>query len=367
METPLLNLKRQYQQLRPELEKALAAVFESQRFIRGPELKELESAVADYHGIAHAVGVASGTDALLLLLEALDLKPGDEVITTPFTFVATAETILRAGATPVFVDIDPATFNLDPNRLEAARTEKTRGVVPVHLFGLAADLDPILAWAEKNRLWFMEDCAQAFGAAYRGRKVGTFGVGGAFSFFPSKNLGGFGDGGLVTTADSRRAETVRILSEHGGRDKYNVVMLGHNSRLDTLQAAVLLVKLRYLDEWNRNRRRLAAGYNRRLAGVGDLRLPAEPEGSYHTYNQYTVRTGQRDRLQKFLAERKVGTAIYYPFALHQQELFRKTARIAGSLEQSEATSREVLSLPIDPLLTEAEQDYVIEQVKEFFG
>ncbi|HNS49231.1 MAG TPA: DegT/DnrJ/EryC1/StrS family aminotransferase, partial [bacterium] len=238
METPLLNLKRQYQQLRPELEKALAAVFESQRFIRGPELKELESAVADYHGIAHAVGVASGTDALLLLLEALDLKPGDEVITTPFTFVATAETILRAGATPVFVDIDPATFNLDPNRLEAARTEKTRGVVPVHLFGLAADLDPILAWAEKHRLWVMEDCAQAFGAAYRGRKVGTFGVGGAFSFFPSKNLGGFGDGGLVTTADSRRAETVRILSEHGGRDKYNVVMLGHNSRLDTLQAAV---------------------------------------------------------------------------------------------------------------------------------
>ena len=366
MQIPILNLRRQYEAARKEIDEILSEVLESQRFIRGPQVKQLEKEVADYLGVDFAIGVASGTDALLLTLEALELKSGDEVITTPFTFVATAETIRRAGAVPVFVDIEPETFNVDPEKIKPALSKKTKGILPVHLFGLSANLQPILEIAGECNLWVLEDCAQAFGARYENRKVGSFGIAGAFSFFPSKNLGGFGDAGLVSTSDPKIAETVQILSEHGGRDKYNVTLLGHNSRLDTIQAAVLLAKLKYVDNWNENRRRLATKYRKQLNGVGDLTLPEEPTGYYHTYNQFTVRTKKREELQKFLSQNQIGTATYYPFPLHRQELFKSTTRIAGGLKETERAAAEVLSIPIDPLLTPEEQNYVIKKIKEFY-
>ena len=366
MQVPILNLKRHYLAAKEEIDAGLAEILESQRFIRGPQVKILEDEVAKYTGSEFAIGLASGTDALLLSLEALDLKPGDEVITTAFTFVASAETILHTGAVPVFVDIDPDTFNLNPDKIRPALTRNTKGILPVHLFGLPADMSPILKIAQENGLWVLEDCAQAFGSAYQGKKVGGFGKAAAFSFFPSKNLGGFGDGGMVTTSERQLAETVRILSEHGGKDKYNATMLGHNSRLDTLQAAILLAKLKYVDTWNENRHRIALTYQKDLSGIGDLLLPAEPSGYYHTFNQFTIRTKKRDQMQKFLQDNGIGTAIYYPYPLHQQELFRRTSRVSNTLTETETVSKEVISLPIDPLLTGEEQGYVITKIKEFY-
>ncbi|MFH0797066.1 MAG: DegT/DnrJ/EryC1/StrS family aminotransferase [Candidatus Omnitrophota bacterium] len=366
MQVLILNLKRHYLAAKAEIDAGLAEILESQRFIRGPQVKTLEDEVARYTGSEFAIGVASGTDALLLSLEALDLKPGDEVITTAFTFVATAETILHTGAVPVFIDIDPASFNLNPDKIKTALTRNTKGILPVHLFGLSADMSPILEIAQENGLWVLEDCAQAFGSAYQGKKVGGFGKSSAFSFFPSKNLGGFGDGGMVTTSDPQLAETVRTLSEHGGKNKYNVTMLGHNSRLDTLQAAILLAKLKYVDTWNENRRRIANIYQKELTGIPDLLLPAEPSGYYHTFNQFTIRTQKRDQMQKFLQDNGIGTAIYYPYPLHQQELFRRTSRVSNTLTETERAAKEVISLPIDPLLTGEEQDYVITKIKEFY-
>ncbi len=361
-----MNLKRQYKAIKKEIDQSLSAVLKSQQFIRGPQVTQLEKEVANYLGVEFAIGVASGTDALLLSLEALQLKPGDEVITTAFTFVATAEVILRTGATPVFVDIDPQTFNINPQKIKPALTKRTKGILLVHLFGLPATLQPILEIAESYGLWVIEDCAQAFGAEYKNYQVGKFGIAGAFSFFPSKNLGGFGDGGLVSTSNPKVAETVRMLSEHGGKDKYNVTLLGHNSRLDTIQAAVLLAKLKYVNQWIKNRRRLAATYQEQLKGIGDLILPEEPPGHYHTYNQFTIRTKQRDQLQRFLTENRIGTAIYYPCPLHHQKVFQNISRICGSLVETERAAGEVLSLPIDPLLTPEEQDYVIQKIKEFY-
>ena len=366
MQIPILNLKRHYQAIKTEIDAGLAEILESQRFIRGPQVKTLEDAIARYTGVQFAVAVNSGTDALLLALEALNLKKDDEVITTSFTFVATAETILRAGAKPVFIDIDPATFNLDPAKIKPALSPKTRGILPVHLFGLAADLSAISAVARDNGLWVLEDCAQAFGADYRNKKVGSFGLAGALSFFPSKNLGGFGDGGMIVTSDQKVAETARILSEHGGKDKYNVTMLGHNSRLDTIQAAVLLAKLKHLDEWNEKRRRNAGRYRTGLNNTGDLILPAEPLDCRHTYNQFTVRSKRRGELQNFLKEKEIGTMVYYPYPLHRQTLFQQTARVSRDLTETEKAAAEVLSLPIDPLMTEEEQNYVISTIKEFY-
>lgn len=367
MQVPVLNLKRHYLSIKGEIDAAVTAVLDSQRFIRGPQVAELEQAVATAQGSSHAVAVASGTDALLLSLEALGLGPGDEVVTTPFTFTATAEAILRAGATPVFADIDPGTFNLSPAAVEKAVTKKTRGLLPVHLFGLAADLGPLMETAARHRLWVLEDCAQAQGAAWGDKPVGGIGAAGAFSFFPSKNLGGFGDGGMVTTSDPSLAETVRVLSEHGGKDKYNVTMLGHNSRLDTIQAAVLLAKLKKLDEWNAARARIARRYRDELDGLEGLVLPVEPAGFRHAWNQFTVRSPRRDQLKDFLAGKGIGTAVYYPYPLHGQALFRERARAGGPLAEAERAAAEVLSLPVDPLMTGEEQGHVIKSIREFQG
>ncbi len=367
MNVPILNLKRHYESLKPEIDSAITEVIASQQFIRGPQVTELERAIAAYIKTEFAVAVASGTDALLLSLRAMGIGAGDEVITPAFTFVATAETILRTGACPVFVDIDPQTFNLDPQKTSAAITGRTRCIIPVHLFGLAADLAPIVKMAGEHNIRVLEDCAQSFGAEYHRQKVGRLGNAGAFSFFPSKNLGGFGDGGMVTTGNAKLAETIQILSEHGGKDKYNITLLGYNSRLDTLQAAVLLAKLKRVDEWNEKRRAVAATYRQALAGTGDLVLPEEPPGYYHTYNQFTVKTGSRDRLQKYLQAQGVGTAVYYPVPLHHQQAFQQKTRVAdGGLPESEKAAREVISLPVDPFLTSEELDYVITTIKDFY-
>lgn len=364
MKIPIINLKRQYQAFKPYIDDAIREVVDSQNFILGPWVKKLEEKVASYIGVSYGIGVASGTDALLLSLKSAGVRPGDEVITTPFTFVATASTIALAGATPVFVDINPKTFNMDPDKVREAITERTKGLAVVHLYGLSADMAELLDIADSHGLFIIEDGAQAFGGTYKGNKLGSFGLSGAFSFFPSKNLGGFGDGGMVVTSREDIAEKVRMLRQHGGKDKYNAELLGHNSRLDSLQASVLLAKLEYVDQWNRNRRTIASLYNEGLKGINNLSIPYEPPEAHHVYYQYTLRTPKRNALKKFLEERGIETRIYYPYPLHRQELFKSLGRVYGSLEEVEKASNEILSLPMDPLQTEEETKKVIQSIKE---
>lgn len=369
MKVPLLDLKRQYAHMKADLDAAIARVLEHQQWILGPEVAEFEAAMARYLGVAHAVGVASGTDALVLALRALALQRkgkeffdrDDEIITTPFTFVATADAILHAGATPVFADIDPATFNIDPQRVEAAVTSKTVGIIPVHLYGQPCEMERILDTARRHGLFVLEDVAQALGAEYKGKKTGSLGDVAAFSFFPSKNLAAFGDAGLVATADDGLAELVRRLRKHGGKDKYNVDVLGYNSRLDTLQAAILLARLPYLDDFNRRRRALAARYSEALTGHPFITPPAESPGSTHVYHQYTVRVdgGRRDALQRHLKENGIDSAVYYPVPLHQMRLLFSRCRYATPLDHAGSTVDEVLSLPMEPLHTESEIECII--------
>jgi len=340
----------------------------SQYFINGPEVKQLEAAVAEYSGCAAAVGVSSGTDALLCSLMTLGVGCGDEVITTPYTFFATAGSIWRTGAKPVFVDIEPDTFNIDPAKIEAAVTDKTKAIMPVHLFGQVADMDAIMAIADKHKLLVIEDAAQAIGASYNSRKAGSIGTVGCFSFFPSKNLGGFGDGGMVSTNDDKTAELVRMLIKHGGKDKYNVDHIGYNARLDTLQAAVLLVKFRYLDEFNAKRREIAGAYIRGLSGVKELVLPLEILGADHVYHQFTVRVtdSKRDILQKALKEVGISTMVYYPVPLHKMKVFDGTCEVYGDLSNSLTASKEVLSLPVEPLQTEGDTTYILEHLNKLW-
>ena len=365
MNVPILNLKRQYESIKGELTDAMNTVLEAQNFILGAQVKELEEDIASYTGAKHAIGVGSGTDALLLAMKAAGISPGDEVITTPFTFVATADTILLAGATPVFVDIDPGTFNMDTRLVREAVTTKTRAIVPVHLYGQSVDMDEIEDIAREHKLKVIEDVAQAIGGKWNGRGLGSIGPAGCLSFFPSKNLGCFGDGGMIVTNDDKVAETAGMLRKHGGRDKYNVDILGHNSRLDTLQAAVLIAKLKHLDEWNAKRQRLARAYNDAFADVDGVTTPIKDDRAEHIYHQYTIRTTKRDELQAYLKTEGVGSMVYYPVALHKQKLFTSTARIHGNLKEAERATAEVLSLPIDPLQSEEETAYVIDKVKGF--
>ncbi len=366
---PLLDLKAQFACIKGEVLPALMEVVENQHFIMGDAVVRLETAIADYTGSESAIACASGTDALLLSLKTLDLTPGDEVITTPFTFFATAGAIHNAGGTPVFVDIDPATFNMAPEMVAGAITAKTRAIVIVHLFGQMAPMAPLLALAEEHGLAVIEDAAQAIGARQlvggTWRQAGTLGTTGAFSFFPSKNLGGWGDGGMIVTDDGARADRLRKLRTHGGAKQYHHDEIGTNSRLDTLQAAVLLAKLRFLDRWNAARRERAARYEAGLARTEDIVTPLTAGDNEHIFHQYTIRAKRRDDLKAFLVKQQIGCAVYYPVPLHRQPCFADLGYRAGSLPESERASSEVLSLPIYPELSEDQQARVIAAIQEF--
>jgi dTDP-4-amino-4,6-dideoxygalactose transaminase len=364
---PFLDLKAQFEGIRNEVMDAVAKTMESQRFILGPEVEQLEAEIAAYVGSRFAIACASGSDALLLALMALGVGPGHEVITTPFTFVATVGSIARLGATPVFVDIDPGTYNLDSRQLARAVTPRTRAVIPVHLYGLAADMHGILQIANKHRIAVIEDAAQALGAICEHIKVGNIGAIGCFSFFPSKNLGGAGDGGMMTTNDPELADRLRLLRVHGSRRKYRCEILGVNSRLDALQAAILRVKLRHLESWAERRRQNAERYRSLITSFGlDYRVisPIEPEGMRHVYNQFVIRVLERDELRQHLLDAGVPTEIYYPEPLHLQPAF---AHLGGKFPHSETASHEVLALPIYPELTEAQQRAVVAAIAQFYG
>lgn len=393
MEVPLLDLRAQFAAIEGEVRAAIDRVLETQRFILGPEVEALEAEVAEYCGCAFGIGVSSGTDALLAALMSIGVGPGHEVVTTPYTFFASAGSVARLGARPVFVDIDPRTFNIDPSSIEAVLTERTRAIVPVHLFGQMADMGPILDVARRNGLFVIEDAAQAIGAEDRGHRAGSLGHLGCFSFFPSKNLGGVGDGGLVTTNDAKLAERLRLFRNHGFQPKYHNKVVGGNFRLDALQAAVLRVKLRYLDGWTEARRANASTYRRLFREAqmtadsaalncmsqgcrrrGDcnleqggplVELPWEAPGKRHIYNQFVIRVRNRDGLVSHLKSKRIGCEIYYPVPMHLQECFRHLGHEKGDFPASECAASCSLSLPVYPELSQAMLETVVGSVREF--
>lgn len=368
---PLVDLKAQYNSIKEEIDAAISKVIERADFILGAELEALEEELAKYLGVKYSVGVASGTEALELALLACGVGPGDEVITTPFTFIATAEAIVKCGATPVFSDIDPRTFNLDPAQIEAKITDKTKAILPVHLYGQPADMEPILKLSKQYNLKVIEDCAQSLGAEYGGRKVGSLGDAGCFSFFPSKILGAYGDGGMVATNSAEVAEKVRMLRNHGSRERYYHLIHGYNSRLDNLQAAVLRVKLKYVDSWIQKRQQAAEAYARHLENAEEVALPLTAPDRTHVYNYYTIRLKsspeKRDKLREYLTRRGIATSVYYPLSLHLQEVYRYLGYEKGDFPASERAQEEVLSLPIYPELTEEQISVVALAVKEFLS
>ncbi len=383
MRVPLLDLKAQYASIRDEVRAAVDQVLESQQFILGPEVSALEKAVADYVEARHAIGVSSGTDALLATLMALGVGPADQVITTPYSFFATAGVIARLNAVPVFVDIDPASYNMSPECLEKvwgdldrADRERVKTIIPVHLFGQCADMAPILDLARRIKVPVIEDAAQAIGTSYRdGRSAGTLGAMGCLSFFPSKNLGGIGDGGMVITNDDELGERLRLLRNHGAKPKYYHRIVGGNFRLDTIQAAVLRVKLKYLDGWTRGRQERAAGYRTLFAqsGLLDGRAVTLPEvvdssaGTHaHIYNQFVIRAPRRDALREFLTAQGIGTEIYYPVPFHLQECFQSLGYREGDFPEAERAARETLALPVYPELTPEQQSYVVDRIGTFY-
>ena len=361
MNIPMINLGLEIASLRTELDQALAGVLDGGAFVLGPGVRALEEELAAWLGVRHAIGVASGTDALHIALRAAGVGPGDEVITSPFTFIATAEAIAYTGAVPVFADIHAATFNLDPDAVAAAVTPRTAAILPVHLFGLPADMAPLQDLAARRGLTLIEDAAQAIGATVEGKKVGSLGALGCFSFYPTKNLGALGDGGLVSTDDDALAARVRALREHGHQGGYRHAVIGFNSRLDALQAAALRVKLPHLHAWNQRRRDNAARYAEGLAGTG-LTLPVEPAGRRHVFHQYTVRCPDRDRLAAALRAQGIGCNVYYPVGLHQQESMRYLGE-PPHLPATQAACREVLSLPVHPWLTVDEINRICDVVR----
>jgi dTDP-4-amino-4,6-dideoxygalactose transaminase len=366
---PLVDLKAQYRSIKPEVDAAIQRVMDSQHFILGPEVESFEKEVADYCGTRFAIACASGSDALLLVLMALEAGPGDEVVTSPFTFVATAGAIARLGARPVFVDIDPGTYNLDTAKLEAAITSRTKAIIPVHLFGMAAEMDAIMKIANQRGIPVIEDAAQAIGATYDGKPAGSIGLCGCFSFFPSKNLGGAGDGGMITTNDAALADKLRVLHLHGGHTKYEYELMGMNSRLDALQAAILRVKLRHLDSWSDGRRRNAARYDELFTRLGlnrEIRLPQIQNRCTHIYNQYVIRVSCRNELKTFLRDCGVPSEIYYPLPLHLQQAFAYLGYKTGDFPESEAASEEVLALPVFPEMAEDQQNLVVDSIAAFY-
>jgi dTDP-4-amino-4,6-dideoxygalactose transaminase len=377
MKVPLLDLKAQYLTIKEEIRSAIDEVLESQIFILGPKVEEFEKSIAAYSQAKYGVGVSSGTDALLVSLMAIDIQPGDEVITTSFTFFATAGAVARLKARPVFVDIDPITFNIDSAKIESAITKKTKAIIPVHLFGQCADMDPIMAIANTHGLYVIEDAAQSIGAEYKGRRAGSIGHLGVFSFFPSKNLGGFGDGGMVVMNDEKFFEKVKTLRAHGSHPKYYHKIVGGNFRLDSLQAAILSVKLRYLDDWSHSRQKNADSYDQVFKMTGliqkELALPPravyrdQGDKNYHIYNQYTIRTKKRNELQAHLKSAAIGSEIYYPLPLHLQECFKELGYRRGDLPVSEEAVESVLSIPIYPELTAEQKEYIIATIVSFYA
>lgn len=365
MKIPSLDLQRQYKTIQDEIHKAVAEVIDSQSFVLGPFVESFEHSIAQHCRTKHAIGVSSGTDAILLALMAGNVKHGDEVITTPFTFFATAGSIARLGAAPVFVDIDPATYNIDVSKIASAVNKKTKAILPVHLYGQCADMDAIMKIARDNGLMVIEDAAQSIGAVYKGRNAGTLGNIGCFSFYPTKNLGGYGDGGLVTTDDDELAGLMKILRVHGSEPKYYHSFIGINGRLDALQAAILSVKLKYLNGWSERRRQVASYYSGHLSG-SPVRLPKIESYNTHIFHQYVIATPQRDELMRYLRQEGIETAIYYPVSLHLQKCFGYLGYTEGDLPESEKASRETVALPIFPEITTKEQDYVIGHVRKFF-
>jgi dTDP-4-amino-4,6-dideoxygalactose transaminase len=383
---PLLDLKAQYDAIRPEVERAIREVMESQHFILGPHVTACEAAIAAYCGAPHAIGMSSGTDALLACLMAEGIGPGDEVITTPYTFFATAGTIARTGARPVFVDIDPVTYNIDADAIGAAVTSRTKAIMPVHLYGQSADMRKVMSVARAHGLVVIEDAAQSLGAEFDGRRSGTIGDYGCFSFFPSKNLGAAGDGGMVVTNDARRAERLAMVRTHGSRPKYYHQIVGGNFRLDALQAAIVTAKLPHLDAWTEGRRRNAERYDRlfgasRIAvattrevtggsdyasGVVQVVLPASGPDR-HVFNQYVIRVASRDALKQFLHDNGIATEIYYPVPMHLQQCFADLGHGVGDFPASEKAALETLALPIYPELNEGQATYVVDSIEAFFG
>ena len=371
MVVPLLDLKAQYATIRQEIRAALERVLDSQQFILGPEVEALEHEIAAYSQCRYAIGVSSGTDALLAALMAIDIQPDDEVITSPYTFFASVGSIARLGARPVFVDIDPLTYTLDPARIEAVITPRTRAIIPVHLFGQMADMDPLLEIAARRNLFLIEDAAQAVGAEYKGRRAGALGHCGCLSFFPSKNLGGYGDGGMVTTNDADLAQRVRQLRSHGAQAqaqaKYEHAIVGGNFRLDALQAVVLRVKLQYLDAWTEARQCNADTYRRLFAsqGLGEITLPVEASHRRHIYHQFVLQSTRRDALLARLQHHGIGAAIYYPTPMHLQPCFTSLHYRRGAFPHSEYAAAHSLALPIYPELTPAMQEEVVRAIAAF--
>ena len=370
MPVPLLDLQRQYRTIKDDIDREVMRVVESQRFILGPDVEQLETELAEYTGSRHAIACASGTDAILLPLKALPLEPGDEVISPAFTFFATAGAIWNAGMKPVFCDVDPNTFNVTADTVRAALTPRTKAIVVVHLYGQMANMMELLALAREKKLYVIEDAAQSLGARQKivgnDCHAGSLGIVGSFSFFPSKNLGAFGDGGLMTTDDDDLAERLRKLRVHGGRQMYHHEMVGTNSRLDSLQAAVLSAKLPHLDGWAEARRRNAEFYNGAFANIDAIQTPVSGENNYHVYNQYTLKVRDRDGLKRHLDAAGIGNAIYYPLPLHLQECFAGLGYERGDLPVSERIATQVISIPVFPELTDAEKSQVVETILEYY-
>ena len=380
---PMLDLRLEYKYMKKEIDSAIKKCLDHQKWIFGPEVKELEDKVAGYLGVKHCIGSSSGTEALVLSLRALAIElkgqeffdKTDEIITTPFTFTATGDAILRAGATPVFVDIDPLTYNIDTARIRdyiastLPSASNVIGILPVHLYGQSCNMDEIMDIAEQHKLFVIEDVAQAFGAAWKEKKLGSIGTTGSFSFFPSKNLGGFGDAGMVSTNDDKIANIVRMLIKHGGKDKYNVDHIGYNARLDTLQAAIIGAKIKYVDEFNERRSRIAVFYDNALGNLNDISLPISLPTAHHVYHQYTIRlkNGKRDDLQRFLNDQNIGSMVYYPVPLHKMRVFDERHKSFLPLNESEKAATEVLSLPIEPLMKDKDVMRIAKSVKLFFA
>ena len=362
---PLVDLVAQYHAIKSEIDSAIQSVLESGKFILGPQEQIFETEVASYLGVKHAIGVASGTDALIIALRALGIGPGDEVIIPAYTFFATAGCVLSVGATPVFVDIDPRTYLIDTNLIEQVVTERTKAIIPVHLYGQPADMNEILALAQRHHIKVIEDNAQAFGAEYRGEKTGAIGDIGCLSFFPSKNLGGYGDGGMITTNDDRIADLARMLRVHGWKKKYYPEVLGYNSRLDEIQAAILRVKLRHIDDWNNKRRDIAHYYNEALGRVGII-TPNKAADRKHVYHLYVIRLENRAEVRTSLMERGVSSEIYYPQPLHLANPCVSLGWNEGSLPESERASQETLAIPLYPELAHSQVEYIINKLGSIF-
>jgi dTDP-4-amino-4,6-dideoxygalactose transaminase len=363
MNIPLLDLQAQYMQIKDKMDKAVLDVIQGGRYILGPEVKELEKEIAEYCGTKNGIGVANGTDALLLVLKAWGIGPGDEVITSPFTFFASAEVISQVGATPVFVDVEPETLNIDVKLLESKINERTKAIIAVHIFGQMADMDSLMQLANKHNLLVLEDACQAIGAEYKGKKAGSIGHAGCFSFFPTKNLGGYGDGGMIVTDDATLAEKIRVLRAHGSKVKYHHTDIGYNSRLDEIQAAILRVKFPHLDNWNDARREKARLYTSWLNGTAYI-TPCEAPEQKHVFHLYILRSKKREAVMKELQQRGISTAIYYPVPLHLQEVYSSLGYRLGDMPVAEQATQEAFAIPLFPELTKEQMEYIVATLKE---